>query len=167
VVEHNLVEGNRLFDVTYDNGGNYAPWTPAGNTDDDNVSGTKFRLPMPPGPHDVVADVAFRDAAAGDFRLADPFLDAGAYATAENPGGGTPPASPGTPQGPPAPSLLQAVLSLYVAEVEKDIGFGDPAAVQQAIAFDSQFTVIFGVNIAPLIEQITDTNVAEARGGAT
>jgi hypothetical protein len=65
------------------------------------------------------------------------------------------------------PSLLQAVLSLYVAEVEKDVGFGDPGAVQQAIDFNAQFTVLFGINIAPLIELLADANVAEARGGAT
>ena len=45
--------------------------------------------------------------------------------------------------------------------------FGDPAAEQQAIAFNSRFTVIFGVNIAPLIEQIADTNVASARSGGS
>jgi hypothetical protein len=160
VVEHNISEGNRVYDFTYDNGGGSALLTPTGNTDDDNVSGTKFRLPMPPGPHDVVGEPSFLNPDFGDFRLVDPSVAAGAFATAENPGGGT-------PQGPPAPSLLQAILGLYVAEVEKDIGFGDPGAVQQAIDFNAQYTVLFGVNLAPFIEMIADANVANARNGGS
>jgi hypothetical protein len=78
----------------------------------------------------------------------------------------SPPPSP-SPSSPPPPSLLQAILGLYIAEVEKDIGFGDPAAVQNAIDFNAQYTVIFGINIALLIEQLADTNVQSARKGAT
>jgi hypothetical protein len=82
-----------------------------------------------------------------------------------SPSGSPPGAPPPSPSGPPPPSLFQAILGLYIAELEKDLGFGNPAAVQQAIDFNSRFTVIFGVNIAPLIEQIADSNVASARGG--
>jgi hypothetical protein len=78
----------------------------------------------------------------------------------------SPSPAPSVPS-PPPPSLLEAILGLYIAEVERDIGFGDPAAVQNAIDFNSQYTVIFGINIAPLIEQLADTNVQSARGGAT
>jgi hypothetical protein len=77
----------------------------------------------------------------------------------------TPSPPPSSPPGSPPPSLLQAILGLYVAEVEKDIGLGDPGAVQQAIDFNARFTVLFGINLAPVIERIADANVASALGG--
>jgi hypothetical protein len=89
-----------------------------------------------------------------------------AATTTPPPSPSPPPGSPpGSPPGPPPPSLLQAILDLYVEEVEKDIGFGDPMAVQQAIDFNARFTVLFGINIAPFIERIADANVASALGG--
>jgi hypothetical protein len=83
-----------------------------------------------------------------------------------SPPGSPPGAPPPSPSGSSPPSLFQAILGLYIAEVEKDIGFGNPQAVQQAIDFNARFTVIFGINIAPLIEQIADSNVANASGGS-
>jgi hypothetical protein len=77
-----------------------------------------------------------------------------------HPPGSSAPGSPPTP-----PSLFQAILNLYIAEVEKDIGFGDPRALRDTIDFNAQCTVIFGINIAPLIEMLADSNVAAAHGG--
>jgi hypothetical protein len=78
----------------------------------------------------------------------------------------SPSPSPSQPS-PPPPSLFQAILGLYIAEVQKDLGFGDPAGVQSAIDFYAQYTVIFGINIAPLIKQLADTNVHNAQGGGS
>jgi len=84
--------------------------------------------------------------------------------TTSPPPASSPPSSPSPSS--PAPSLFPAILNVYIAEAEKDIGFGDRTALQQTIDFNAQFTMIFGINIAPLIEILADSNVAAARGSS-
>jgi hypothetical protein len=72
-----------------------------------------------------------------------------------------------SPPSPPPPSLFEAILGLYIAEVEKDLGFGNAADLQSAIDFNAQYTVILGINIAPLIESIADANAHGSQGGGS
>ncbi len=73
---------------------------------------------------------------------------------------------PSPPPAPTPPSLFSAIFGLYIAEVEKDLHFGNAAAVQQTIDFNAHYTVFLGINLAPFIEMIADANVQAALSGS-
>lgn len=129
-----------------------------------NGGPTQTMLPLPGSPALGAADPSLAPGTdqRGQSRPTGGPTDIGAVQVSGTPT--SPPPAP-SPSSSPPPSLFQAILGLYIAEVEKDLHFGNPTALQQTIDFDAQYTVIFGINIAPLIEAIADSNVQAALSG--